>query len=107
MLSLANVGTHLHFHIKLLNRQGYYKFIRAVTGAIAMTVSGRNRWTVSSQALMASGKFWDYRPFTRVVVGFRDFIGIRDCLEINQIEGLGVSRLQARMILCLQRPMNC
>lgn len=107
VLSLANVGTHLHFHLKLFNRQGYFKFIRAVTGAIAMAVSGRNRWTAQGKNKPNKTKFWDYRPFTRVIFGFKDFIGLKDYLEINQLEGLGVSRIQARMILTKSRPLTC
>jgi REP element-mobilizing transposase RayT len=43
ILSVANVGTHLHLHIKIARRAGYLRFIRATTSAIAMHVSGRNR----------------------------------------------------------------
>lgn len=106
ILSLANVGTHLHFHIQLLNRRGYFQFIRAVTGAIAMAVSGRNRWTVSNENV-GKEKFWDYRPFTRIVFGFRDFLCLKDYIEINQLEGLGVTRLRARMLLESQHPLIC
>jgi len=42
--SMANVGNHLHFHIKLSNRFTYDRFIRAITAAIAMAVSGASRW---------------------------------------------------------------
>src|SRR5262245_10695193 len=44
ILSLANVGNHLHFQIKLANRQTYRPFIRAITAAIAMSITGSSRW---------------------------------------------------------------
>ncbi len=36
VISMANVGNHLHLQIKLTNRFTYRPFIRAVTAAIAM-----------------------------------------------------------------------
>ena len=41
--SVANVGNHLHFHIKLSTRFTYDAFIRALTGSIAMAVTGTSR----------------------------------------------------------------
>lgn len=122
IISLANVGTHLHLHIKIARRAGYLCFIRAVTSAIAMHVSGRNRWTARvsnksiatlpeltsvSRAKLSAPKFWDYRPFTRIVEGFRAFLNMKDYIQINQLEGLGVPRYQARMLLTRARPSLC
>jgi putative transposase len=109
IISLANVGTHLHLHIKVAKRAGYLRFIRAVTAAIAMGVSGRNRWTVgpAKNGKRAKEKFWDYRPFTRIIEGFRALLHLRDYVQINQLEGLGLSRLQARMMLANSRPDKC
>jgi REP element-mobilizing transposase RayT len=45
LLSVANVGNHLHLHVRLTRRHLYAPFIRAVTGAIALKVGGRTRWT--------------------------------------------------------------
>ena len=44
VISMANVGNHLHLQIKLANRFGYRPFIRALTGAIAISVTGPTRW---------------------------------------------------------------
>lgn len=72
LLSLANVGNHLHFHIKLSDRYRYSPFIRAITSAIAMEITGKSRW------LKIDEKFWDLRPFTRVVFGRQGFLVLRD-----------------------------
>lgn len=93
--SYANVGNHLHLHLKISNRNTYAPFIRAVTASIAMWVSGKNRWNKNS----LEGKFWDFRPFTRVVVGYQAFLNLSDYVKINQLEGLGNTRDQARRIL--------
>lgn len=114
IISLANVGTHLHLHFKIAKRTGYLRFIRAVTAAIAMGVSGRNRWTLGKRdaedakpGTVKREKFWDYRPFTRIIEGFKALLNMRDYIQINQLEGLGVPRLQARIMLANIRPDRC
>lgn len=84
--SLANVGNHLHFEIQLSNRQLYKPFIRAITASIAMAVTGASRWKPGQ------GKFWDYRPFTRIVIGFKALLKLRDYIAINRLEGFGHTR---------------
>jgi REP element-mobilizing transposase RayT len=97
ILSFANVGNHLHFHIKLGNRFAYKPFIRAVSASIAMAITGASRWNPLKKK--PGDRFWDYRPFTRVIVGLRDFLGLRDYIEINQLEGFGMERPQAKFFL--------
>jgi REP element-mobilizing transposase RayT len=94
IVSMANVGNHLHFQIKLTNRFTYKRFIRAVTSAIAMVVTGASRW--NRLKTKPSDRFWDRRPFTRVVVGLRAFLNLKDYIEINRLEGFGFQKPQAR-----------
>lgn len=54
-----------------------------------------NRWTKSKTKLK---KAWDHRPFTRIVESWRKKLNLRDYTHINHIEGLGYSRLEARVI---------
>jgi REP element-mobilizing transposase RayT len=122
ILSMANVGNHLHFHIKVSNRHTYKAFIRAMTASIAMTVTGASRWKPLSERVAEirrtrdfrqskkivkngadlkskTSRFWDYRPFTRVVLGLRALLNLRDYIEINQLEGFGFQRPQAKFFL--------
>lgn len=102
VLSFANVGNHLHLHIKLGSRFTYARFIRAVTGAIAQTVTGRTRWNTETGKPAAivkqatTQKFWDYRPFSRIVESWRAVLNLRDYVRINQLEGDGANRQAAR-----------
>lgn len=95
IISFASVGNHLHFHLKLVNRHTYKPFIRAITAAIAMAVTKASRWTKPSGPKQ---KFWDYRPFTRVIIGFRALLNIRDYIKINQLEGF-YGREHAQLII--------
>jgi len=96
ILSMANVGNHLHFQIKLGNRFTYKPFIRAITSSVAMAVTGKNRW--SDEKGEGKLKFWDYRPFTRIVQSLNGFLNLKDYIQINVIEGFGHSRNEARYI---------
>ena len=95
--SVANVGNHLHVHMKLASRATYKPFIRAITSAIAMAITGASRWK------RVSVKFWDYRPFTRVVQSWRAILTMNDYMMINQLEGLGNTRVEARFIVASRR----
>jgi REP element-mobilizing transposase RayT len=93
ILSLANVGNHLHFHVQLHDFHGYKPFIRAITSAIAMAVSGSSRWNKVKE------KFWDYRPFTNLVTSKASYLRLVDYIEINKLEGLGYGRFNASFLL--------
>lgn len=88
--SIAIVGNHIHLHIKLANRSLYKPFIRGLTAAIAMAVTGASRWNPLKM------KFWDCRPYTRIVIGFTAFRALKNYIEINQLEGFGYTRDQAK-----------
>lgn len=95
VISMANAGNHLHLQIQLSNRHTYRPFVRALTGALAMAITGASRWVNS----LKGKKFWDYRPFTRIVHGFRAFLTLRDYLHINRLEGWGYTRDQAHFLI--------
>lgn len=97
ILSLANVGNHLHLQIKLDKMHTYKKFIRAITSAIAMKITGLSRWQTKRQ--IGLKKFWDYRPFTRIVQSFAARLTLQDYIAINQLEGLGYKRDEARFLI--------
>lgn len=94
---MANVGNHLHLQIRLFKRHSYFKFIRSITGAIALFIlkADRNNKIVKTH----TDRFWDYRPFTRIVTGFRDFIGLQDYIAINELEGRGHHRINAEIFM--------
>lgn len=93
ILSVANAGNHIHIHLRLTTRHTYRAFIRGVTSAIAMAITGASRWK------KLDGKFWDYRPFTRIVKGWKAILRLRDYLHVNQIESAGATRREARLIV--------
>ena len=64
----ANVGNHIHFLLQPKTRKGFQKFLRKLTGMIAMAITGAKKGRKLAQ------RFWDLLAFTRVVdlgKGFR------------------------------------
>jgi REP element-mobilizing transposase RayT len=115
--SFANVGNHLHLHLKLANRHAYKPFIRAITSAIMMRVTGASRWKQYSECAsqlvrhnentsrqarsVRSGRFWDRRPFSRIVVSFKAALNLRDYILINKFEGFNYDRGEATFLMRL------
>src|SRR6476659_6927628 len=57
----ANSGNHLHLLVLSASRRGFKAYVRALSGLIARLTLGVER----GRALGV--KFWDARPFTRIV----------------------------------------
>lgn len=93
LISEANVGNHLHLEIRLSNRHTYKPFVRAVTAAIAMAITGASRWNPKKI------KFWDHRPFTRIAETWKEVLNLRDYIKLNQFEGRGFKRAEARLLV--------
>ena len=70
-----NVGNHIHAVLSCASRESFQNFLRAVAGLIARAVLGT-----------ASGKFWTQVPFTRLIIGRRDYLQILNYIMKNKIE---------------------
>lgn len=97
---VSNGGTNLQLLVRFTKRRGLQNFLRSICGLIArktlQSERGRNlspRKNTSSPPSECLGKFWDQRPFTRIVNWGKDFASVRNYLNINLLEALGfVSR---------------
>lgn len=86
----ANGGNHLHLLIKAFHRQDYVKFIRAISGLIARHVGKAERGRPSEM------KFWDSRPFSRIVHFGNDFKKVKSYFFRNTLEALNWVKYQTR-----------
>jgi hypothetical protein len=68
-----------------------------------MAVTGKSRWNLAADSKQ---KFWDLRPFTRIVIGTRDFSNVNNYVRINQLEGMGYPRTAARQMADVERMLN-
>ena len=93
----AIVGNHIHLLIYLkaksylLAKKCLTRFLKSISGIIARVVTGAQRGKAKGV------KFWAYRPFTRVVVGFKKgFNIVKNYVIQNQLEADGVIAYQSR-----------
>ncbi len=85
---LANSGNHLHLLVLPRSRHSFLKFIRAISGLIPRAVLGAERGCAKGK------KFWDQRPFSRIVEWGKDFIKVKKYLAKNILEAIGFVGLE-------------
>ena len=92
LISYANVGNHIHLQLELSDRRNYRRFIRAICSAIATRVTGFSRWNNSPEGF----RFWDARPFSRVLSSWRE-VQILDRYIVKNIwQALGAGPQEAK-----------
>jgi len=94
----ANAGNHLHLLVKIPKRYVYLRFIRSLTGSLALAQTGSNKLSKLKE------RFWDFRPFTRVVVSRRGYQITRDYVILNQLEALKIIPYQKQRLKSLEPP---
>ena len=86
----ANSGNHLHLIVRPRTRRAFHAFIRAITGLIARLVLCAERGRAHGT------RFWDARPFTRIIEWGREFRQVGDYLLQNILEARGLIHYRAR-----------
>ena len=84
VIEFSNVGNHCHMLLKAFNRRLFISFLRSMTSRLARLLTGARR------GRPAEGKFWDFRPFTRVVESHRGYRIARDYVLKNRLEAEGI-----------------
>lgn len=85
---------HLHLLVRFSKRANAQSFLRVVTGQIAQQFQKNGFLIVKSvtdtQALPAKKpKLWKYRPFSRVVLGWKPYQIVRNYIQLNKKEASG------------------
>lgn len=88
----GNVGDHLHLLIRLKNRSSFAPFIRALTGTIALQVTRANK------LLKLKEKFWDYRPWTRILELKKVYSLAKDEWIQNHLAAIGLLSYRPRAL---------
>lgn len=106
LFGVANKGNHFHLLILPRSRKAYLNFVRAISGLIARVVSGQERGKAKTSAstsraadlgqrtaALSSKKFWDQRPFSRIIEWGRNFKIATAILTAGTIESIGFGDL--------------
>lgn len=86
-ISIREILTHgqdLHLTIKLKNRSSFAPFIRAVSGMLALLITGSGK----TRALQK--KFWDFRPWTRIVDLVSEFSVVAEAGLLRHLQHIKV-----------------
>lgn len=75
----VNVGNHLHVKVKITNRSGFQKFLKATTALIARKITGARRGH-------KFGRFWEGLAFTRVLKSRMEELRLKGYFDSNRIE---------------------
>ncbi len=86
----ANSGNHLHIIARTPSRESYRGYVRALSGIIARITLGVERG--KSKGL----RFWDARPFTRIIEWGREYKIASKYVTQNLLEALGFIPYQER-----------
>jgi REP element-mobilizing transposase RayT len=81
---LAVNQNHIHVLLKLQYIGSFSKFVKAISSCIARLVLGVKK------GVMRGIRFWDGRPFSRIVEWARDYLNAREYVFRNDLEGCGV-----------------
>jgi REP element-mobilizing transposase RayT len=89
-----NVGNHLHILIKAPTRHAQANFLRTVSGRIVRLVMRTEKGNPGRFE-----KFWDAKPFTRLVSWGRAYEAVTHYLSLNSLEAIGFTKNAAREFL--------
>ena len=88
---------HIHLLVRFPKRSHGQAFLRTVAGQIAQQfqkngflIPSRVTDTRQSQASNRPNKVWKYRPFTRVIQGWKPYQIVRNYIQLNIKEARGV-----------------
>lgn len=74
---------HIHLLIRSNRRANFHAFFRVLSGQISqrMTDTFTSKWK--------GPKIWKYRPFSRVIKGWKAYLVVRHYIQLNEKEARG------------------
>jgi REP element-mobilizing transposase RayT len=88
-IEYSNNFNHLHMLLRFPSRAIYLRFIRSLTGSLALAVTKASKMK-SLKSIFGEDGFWDFRPFTRVVRSWRGYRIAMDYVLLNDLESMSV-----------------
>ncbi|MES3039032.1 MAG: transposase [Bdellovibrionota bacterium] len=83
---------HIHLLVRSSRRHLYQHFFKVVAGQIAQRVTRTPNHTYEGV------RVWKYRPFTRVVKGWKAYKIIRNYIQLNELEAKGSIRYRKQRL---------
>ena len=89
----ANVGNHLHLLVRTRTRRAFQRFLRDLSGSVAMIVTGARKSNP-----LAQGRFWDELAYTRIVSWGREYRNLELYFIKNLFEAAGLLTRKAKAL---------
>lgn len=106
LYGVANKGNHFHLLVLPRSKKAYANFVRAISGLIARVVTGLERGKSKSNstlskaadlgqrtAALSKKKFWDQRPFSRIIEWGRNFKIAKQKVTSGSLDSIGFGDL--------------
>lgn len=101
---LSVQGDHLHLLIRCSRRFFFQAFFRVLAGQIAQRFQKEGLLRFMTDTPTSSSRrarLWKFRPFSRVIRGYRSYKIVRDYIHLNEQEARGVIRYNTRRLIGL------
>lgn len=85
---------HIHLLIRTSGRKHYQHFFRVVAGKIAQRFNNAGLLC----GVTDTPNLWKFRPFSRVVKGWKSYKIIRNYIQLNEKEALGIIKYQKKRL---------
>jgi len=79
----AICNDHIHLLVRFSKRSLGQHFLRVVAGQIAQQLEKNGFLVTDTQSV------WKYRPFSRVIVGYRAYVTVKNYVRLNEKEARG------------------
>ncbi len=89
---LALSGNHIHFIVLPKSREAFHAFVRVISGLITRAILHVEK------GRCAGLRFWDARPFTRILEWGREFKSVGLYLLQNTLEAAGFMQYKPRKL---------
>ena len=97
---------HIHLLIRTSRRKHFHHFFRVVAGQIAQRFENAGllacaKFTAKvnqNQKVTDNQNLWKYRPFSRVVRGWKSYKIIRNYIQLNEKEVKGAIKYQKKRL---------
>lgn len=99
---------HCHLLVRTKRRSSFHHFFRVVAGQIAQIFEKEDLLSAVTDTSKAWVKkkgteLWLYRPFSRVIRGYKSYVTVRNYIQLNEKEILGEIKYNSKRLRGLIR----
>ena len=101
---LSIQSDHIHALIRTTSRSQFHHFFRVVAGQIAQRFQSEGLLSLAGvtdtpkNSHQSPGSLWKYRPFSRVIKGWKAYKIVRNYIQLNEKEVRGEFRYQKQRL---------